>query len=74
MSDVGHGTGPRKLTARGTASHYKRIIRDNLWRIDLCAIVCKCGPNGEPLACGYKRGHHGDHSWATLPTFPARDK
>jgi len=32
-------------------------------------MVCECGPNREPLACGFKRGHDGAHAWATLPTF-----
>lgn len=34
-----------------------------------CTVVCNCGPNGEPLRCGYKPKHKGAHSWATLPTF-----
>jgi hypothetical protein len=35
----------------------------------ICGVLCGCGPNGEPLACGYKPGHQSGHSWATLPTF-----
>jgi hypothetical protein len=35
----------------------------------ICGVVCNCGPNLEPLACGYKPGHVGPHAWATLPTF-----
>ena len=38
----------------------------------ICGCVCCCGPNLEPLACGYKRGHDGAHAWGTLPTFPAK--
>lgn len=34
-----------------------------------CTVSCPCGPNREPLRCGYKPGHKGGHSWATLPTF-----
>lgn len=34
-----------------------------------CGVIALCGPNGEPLACGYDAGHEGAHSWATLPTF-----
>jgi len=34
-----------------------------------CTVICNCGPNGEPLRCGYKPGHAGDHSWSSLPTF-----
>lgn len=34
----------------------------------ICGVVCNCGPNGEPLACGYAAGHAGAHSWASLPT------
>ena len=34
-----------------------------------CTVMCPCGPNGEMLRCGYKPGHKGAHSWATLPTF-----
>ena len=36
----------------------------------ICGVVCECGPNLEPLACGWARGHDGPHSWSTLPTFP----
>lgn len=35
----------------------------------ICGIVCECGPNGEPLACGWPEGHSGPHAWADLPTF-----
>ena len=34
-----------------------------------CLAVSNSGPNGEPIGCGYNRGHKGDHSWATLPSF-----
>ena len=38
----------------------------------ICGQMCPCGPNGELLACGYSIGHQPtDHSWATLPTWPA---
>lgn len=37
---------------------------------NICGIICNCGPNGEPLACGYLPGHEGPHAWATLPTWP----
>jgi hypothetical protein len=40
----------------------------------MCCVVSHSGPNGEPLACGYARGHQGAHSWATLPTFPLRQE
>ncbi len=36
----------------------------------MCGIVSMSGPNREPLACAYPPEHDGDHSWATLPTFP----
>lgn len=35
----------------------------------ICGVICNCGANGEPLACGYLVGHEGKHSWASLPTF-----
>lgn len=35
----------------------------------VCGVVCAAGRYGEPLACGYKKGHRGKHSWASLPTF-----
>ena len=38
----------------------------------ICGVVCTCGPNLEPLACGFKVGHSGAHAWATLPTFTNR--
>lgn len=34
-----------------------------------CTVICNAGPNREPLRCGYKPSHKGEHSWATLPTF-----
>ena len=36
----------------------------------ICGVVSASGPNGEPLACGYRPRHDGGHSWATQPTFP----
>jgi hypothetical protein len=38
----------------------------------ICGMVSLSGPNGEPLACGFRHVHDGEHSWATLPTFIAR--
>lgn len=41
----------------------------------ICGELCNAGPNGEPMACGYRPSHDGAHSWASLPTFegvPAR--
>jgi hypothetical protein len=35
----------------------------------ICGIVSESGPNREPLACGYKKGHVGAHAWYSLPTF-----
>lgn len=43
-------------------------------REPLCGVVCNCGPNGEPIACGYADGHDGAHSWASLPTYEARNQ
>jgi len=37
--------------------------------LTLCCVISHSGLYGEPLACGYVRGHAGNHSWATLPTF-----
>ena len=42
---------------------------DEAERYAICGIVSESGPNGEPLACGYKHGHKGNHAWATLPTW-----
>lgn len=36
---------------------------------ELCAIISYSGPNGEPLACGYRPGHDGTHAWGSLPTY-----
>lgn len=41
-------------------------------RTEICGVVCVCGPNGEPLACGFSPKHDGDHAWATLPTWTKR--
>lgn len=35
----------------------------------ICGVVSASGANGEPLACGWPKGHESDHSWATLPTY-----
>jgi hypothetical protein len=36
----------------------------------ICSVISESGRNGEPLGCGYRIGHTGNHSWASLPTFP----
>jgi hypothetical protein len=39
----------------------------------ICGVICNCGPNGEPMACGYEKGHEPTaHSWASLPTWTER--
>jgi hypothetical protein len=38
----------------------------------ICAVICDCGPNGEPLACAYAPEHDGVHSWASIPTWTKR--
>ncbi|MGA9772352.1 MAG: phage protease [Blastocatellia bacterium] len=35
----------------------------------ICGITSNCGPNDEPLACGFAEAHEGNHSWSSLPTF-----
>ena len=35
----------------------------------ICGVLCAAGRHGEPLACGFPKGHKGKHAWATLPTF-----
>lgn len=37
----------------------------------ICAVVGKCGPNGEPLACGHGHGHEGPHSWEAVQSLVA---
>jgi hypothetical protein len=44
-------------------------VIDELTAQQICGVVCECGPNGEPLACGFKPDHTGKHAWATLPTW-----
>jgi hypothetical protein len=39
----------------------------------ICGVVSQSGPNREPLACGFPKGHEGEHAWATLPTFTASE-
>lgn len=55
--------------------HYRSLARAALTSggtgVQICGTVCAAGPNLEPLACAYKKGHEGNHSWATLPTFLA---
>jgi len=38
----------------------------------ICGVVCECGPEHEPLACGFPKGHAGPHAWASLPTWTQR--
>lgn len=38
---------------------------------NICGVGSQSGPNREVLACGYIPGHQGEHSWASLPTWPA---
>lgn len=35
----------------------------------ICGATSMSGPNGEPLACGYRALHQGPHAWSTLPTW-----
>lgn len=37
----------------------------------VCGVASESGTHGEPLACGYPKGHAGPHAWASLPTFVA---
>ena len=37
--------------------------------MSICGVVCNCGPEGEPLACGYPIGHEGNHAWSAIPSF-----
>lgn len=39
----------------------------------ICGITSFSGPNGEPLACGYRALHQGTHAWESLPTPLAVD-
>lgn len=39
----------------------------------ICGRIATCGPNNEPLACGFLANHEGPHAWATLPTFGKED-
>lgn len=40
----------------------------------LCYVLWPGGPNGEQLACGFRRGHDGVHSWAWVPSVIAVDR
>ena len=42
--------------------------------LNLCGVLSYSGARGEPLACGWTRGHEGTHSWASLPTFTAPEQ
>lgn len=42
-------------------------VRDN--QRPMCSVTSLSGALGEPLGCGFKQGHEGAHSWASLPTF-----
>lgn len=42
---------------------------DALAALSICGLSGNYGAKGEPLACAYRRGHDGDHAWASLPTF-----
>lgn len=44
-------------------------LREEIAKQRICGVVCNCGPEGEPLACGYPPLHDGNHSWASIPTF-----
>lgn len=40
----------------------------------ICGRIALRGLNGEPLACGYERGHAGRCAWDSLPNFPRGDR
>ena len=68
----GSKEGLRRLSLADDRDMWKRyaLAATNDPRMRMCAVVVNGGPNGEPLACAYDEGHDGDHSWASLPTFP----
>src|SRR5215510_520663 len=71
------GEGENKMTKnendndplRGLPVNRPCTVRDQA--PEICGVICNCGPNGEPIACGFLPDHEGAHSWATLLTFAA---
>lgn len=61
--------GIRKLTLRESHDTAWRFLHGMSWKLAMCCVTCTAGPNGEPVACAYRDGHPGTHSWATIPTF-----
>lgn len=66
-------THPRELAeaAYMAGASGERIERVRGNQQPMCAITSLSGALGEPLGCGFKQGHEGPHSWASLPTFLA---
>lgn len=54
-----------------TGVHARPLLAWDEWG-GICGVICPCGPNGEPLACGWLPGHDGTHSWGSLPTAPTQ--
>jgi hypothetical protein len=59
-----------ELEQAGVKAHVFLITGGEVITVDqpICGMVTRSGPRGEPLACGFSYGHHGHHSWASLPT------
>jgi hypothetical protein len=53
--------------AAGAASERIERVRDR--QQEMCMVVSQSGFLGELIGCGFKLGHEGAHSWASLPTF-----
>jgi hypothetical protein len=59
---------------RALAAGLDRLARElHVEQERLCGVVSASGGKGEPLACGFLPDHDGPHSWASLPTFGARE-
>ena len=67
----GARSGMLRTLSRSLPTWWKPMPDDqrNLSALPLCGVICPCGPEGEPLACGYEPDHDGNHSWASIPTF-----
>ena len=63
----------RRLTLREDRDTWKRfaIAMGDDPRRSLCGVVIHSSWH-EPVACAFRPGHQGDHSWASIPCFDPR--
>lgn len=65
----------KRLTLRETCDTYKRAVYAMAEdpRRQLCGVVIHSSWH-DPVACAFRPGHAGDHSWASIPALAPEEQ